>query len=89
MSNLPNSIADTAKGAGNYVADSASSAYNTVTGQNQDKNSLTGNTDFHGDAQKLGKDVEKMKNNAMKDVDKKWDSNADKLKDTVDKHKSG
>ena len=77
VANALNQTGETIKEAGSYV-----------TGQSSNKNSLTGNSGLHSDAQKLGSDTEKMKDSAMKDLDKQWDKNVDKAKEQLDKHKS-
>ncbi|KAI9714402.1 MAG: hypothetical protein M1820_000363 [Bogoriella megaspora] len=87
MSNITNTVGDAVKSTGNYVSDTASSAYNTVTG-NTEQNNKTKNPGVHQDAKQLGKDVESMKDNALKDVDKQWNQNVDKAKDQLDKTKS-
>lgn len=61
------------------MTDSADSAYKSATGQKNSNSifgssnkSLTGNSGFSSDARHLGNDMERMADNAKRDLDKRF-----------------
>lgn len=67
VSNALKNVGDTVSDAGNSAMNTADRTYKNVTNSGSSNNKLTHNSGFSSDAKQIVGDVEKMKDNAMRD----------------------
>jgi len=79
MSQITDTIGSTLRKAGDVISDAGKSTSNTVsdtynkaTGNNSSSHKLTHNSGFSQDAKDLTRDVERMKDRAMRDADRRF-----------------
>lgn len=65
-------VTDTAKDVGQKAFSVADDAYKKVAGNGGGHSKLSTNPNFHSDARKIARDAEKMKDDALRDVDKRF-----------------
>lgn len=63
---------DSIKDLGEKAADTADDAYKKLTGHGGTHSKLSTNSNFHSDAQKLARDAERLKDDALRDVDRRF-----------------
>jgi hypothetical protein len=73
------SISDAATKAGTTIKDTATSAsktaeraYNDLTHNGSSRSTLGGNSNFSSDARDIARDAERMKDKALRDVDRRF-----------------
>lgn len=64
-------VSDTVAGAARDIGDAMDKTYKSATGSASSDSKLSNNSNFSSDAKKLAKDVEKMKDDALKDGEPK------------------
>jgi len=63
---------DTAKDVSQKAFNAADGAYTKITGNGSSHSKLSTNTNFHSDARKIARDAEKMKDDVLKDIDRRF-----------------
>lgn len=67
ISNALKNVGNTVQDAGNAAANTADDTYKKISGNSSSSSKLTHNSGFSSDAKQLAGDVERMKDNAMRD----------------------
>lgn len=65
-------VADTAKDVGQKAFDVADDAYKKMIGDGGSHSKLSTNPNFHSDARKIARDAERMKDDALRDIDRRF-----------------
>jgi len=65
-------VTKTAKDVGEKAFNAADGAYKKITGNGGSHSKLSKNPKFHGDARKVARDAERMKDDALRDVDRRF-----------------
>jgi len=67
-----NSVAGSAKSFGQKAYRAGDDAYRKLTGNGSTHSKLSNNSNFHADARQLARDAERLKDDALRDVDRKF-----------------
>lgn len=66
------SVADSAKDLGQKALDAGDKAYKDMTSQSGTHSKLSTNSNFHSDARTIARDAERLKDDALRDVDRRF-----------------
>jgi len=69
---LANSVAGTAKSFGQKAYDAGDDAYRRLTGNGGTHSKMSTNSNFHTDARQIARDAERLKDDALRDADKRF-----------------
>jgi hypothetical protein len=63
---------DTAKDVSQKAVNAADDTYKKITGDSGSHSKLSTNPNFHSDARKIARDAERMKDDALRDIDRRF-----------------